>query len=98
MENLQALRRALQGLIEKASVTPTEDGFEVKDKMVGESARELNRTLSPPCVRWKRKPGCERSGYSGKASSGSLTLCPKACIKGSDRTAALRNTEGWLWN
>ena len=44
-ENPQAIRRVLEDLIEKGSVAPTEDGFQVKAKMIGESARDLNRTL-----------------------------------------------------
>ena len=44
-ENPQAVRRILEELIEKGSITPAEQGFQVKARMVGESARELNRTL-----------------------------------------------------
>jgi hypothetical protein len=39
-ENPQAIRRVLEDLIEKGSVTPTDDGFQIKAKMVGESAPE----------------------------------------------------------
>ena len=44
-ENPQAIRRVLEALVEKGSVTPTSDGFEIKAKMIGENARDLNRTL-----------------------------------------------------
>jgi hypothetical protein len=44
-ENPRAIRPILENLIEHGTVMPTEDGFEIKAKMVGESARDLNRTL-----------------------------------------------------
>ena len=44
-ENPQAIRRVLEELVEHGTVTPAEDGLEIKAKMIGESARDLNRTL-----------------------------------------------------
>jgi len=44
-ESPQAVKRVLEELLEGGSITRTEDGFEIKAKMVGESARDLNRTL-----------------------------------------------------
>jgi hypothetical protein len=54
-ENPQAIRHVLENLIEKGSVTPTDDGFQVKAKMIGESARDLNRRLLSALRRVEKK-------------------------------------------
>jgi len=54
-ENPQAIKRVLDELFEGGSVTPIDDGFQVKAKMVGESARDLNRTLLSALRKVERK-------------------------------------------
>jgi len=89
-EHPQAIRQVLEDLIENGSVTPTEDGFQVKARMIGESARDLNRTLLSALRKVEKKTRFERSGHSGKALSGSLTMCPRECAKASDRLKRVR--------
>ena len=65
-ENPQPIRRVLEDLIEKGSVTPMEDGFQVKAKFVGESARELNRTLLSALRRVEKKTRLRAEWAFGK--------------------------------
>lgn len=44
-DNRQTIKRILEELFSKRSITSTDEGFLVKATMYGESARELNRTL-----------------------------------------------------
>lgn len=66
-ENPRAIRRVLDDLIEKGSVTPTEDGFQVKAKMVGESARDLNRTLLSALRKVEKKTRLRAEWAFGKS-------------------------------
>ena len=66
-ENPQAIRRVLEDLIEKCSVTPTDDGFQVKAKMVGESARDLNRTLLSALRKVEKKTRLRAEWAFGKS-------------------------------
>jgi hypothetical protein len=44
-ENPQVIKLALEELISKSSITPTDEGFLVKATLREEDVRELNRTL-----------------------------------------------------
>ena len=66
-ENPQAIRRVPEGLIEKGSVTPTDEGFQVKAKMVGESARDLNRTLLSAPRKVEKKTRLQAEWSFGKS-------------------------------
>jgi hypothetical protein len=44
-ENPKAIKPILDEVLPKGSFTKTDEGFIIKTKMVGESARELNKTL-----------------------------------------------------
>lgn len=66
-ENLQAIRRVLEDFIEKGSVMPTDDGFQVKAKMVGEIARDLNRTLLSALCKVEKKTRLRSEWAFGKS-------------------------------
>ena len=81
-ENPQAIRRVLEDLIEKGSVTPTEDGFQVKAKMVGESARELNRTLLSALRKVEKKTRLRAEWAFGKSVERFFDYVPKGSTRG----------------
>jgi hypothetical protein len=53
--NPSAVQHALGELVPRGSITPTDEGFLVKAKLSGESARELNRRLLSGLRRVERK-------------------------------------------
>jgi hypothetical protein len=65
-ESPLSIRRVLEDLIEKGSITPTEEGFQVKAKMVGESARDPNRTLLSALRRVEKKTRLRAEWAFGK--------------------------------
>lgn len=81
-ENPQAIGRALEGLLEGGLVTPTNDGFQVKAKMVGESARELNRTLLAALRRVEKKTRLRSEWAFGKSVERFFDYVPKGSNKG----------------
>ena len=62
------IRLVLTQLLEHGVVEPTSDGFTVKAKMTGESAKELNRTLLSALRRVERKTRIRSEWTSGKTT------------------------------
>jgi len=81
-ENPQSIRRVLEDLIEHGSVTPIEGGFQVKAKMVGESARDLNRTLLSALRKAEKKTRLRAEWASGKSVERFFDYVPKGVHKG----------------
>jgi hypothetical protein len=80
-ENPQAIRRVLEELIEKGSVTPSEGGFQVKAKMIGESARELNRRLLSALRKVEKKTRLRAQWSFGKSVERFFDYVPKGSYK-----------------
>ncbi len=77
-DNPQAVKRVLQELVSKSSITRTEEGFLVKAELKGASARELNRTLLSTLRRIERKRlGCAQSGPLAVRRSVFSITCPR---------------------
>ena len=81
-ENPRAIRPVLENLIEHGTVTPTPDGFEVKAKMVGESARDLNRTLLSALRKVEKKTRLRAEWAFGKNIERFFDYVPKGVHKG----------------
>jgi hypothetical protein len=81
-ENPQAIRRTLEDLIEKGSVTPSEDGFQIKARMVGESARDLNRTLLSALRKVEKKTRLRAEWVFGTSVERFFDYVPKGLHKG----------------
>ena len=81
-ENPQAIRRVLEDLIEKGSVTPTDDGFQVKAKMIGENARDLNRTLLSALRKVEKKTRLRAEWAFGKTVERLFDYVPKGSTRG----------------
>jgi hypothetical protein len=54
-ENPQGIKRVLEELFPKKSITTTDEGFLVKTTMHGENAQDLNRTLLSALRQVERK-------------------------------------------
>jgi len=80
-ENPKAIRRLLEGLIEKGSVTPTEQGFQVKAQMVGESARDLNRSFLSALRKVEKKTRLRAEWAFGKSVERFFDYVPKGSHK-----------------
>ena len=80
--NPQAIRRVLEDLIESGSVTPIGDGFQVKAKMIGESARELNRTLLSALRKVEKKTRLRAEWAFGKSVERFFDYVPKGSTRG----------------
>jgi len=80
-DNPQAIRRVLEGLVEKGSVSPTEDGFQVKAKMIGESARELNRALLSALRKAEKKTRLRAEWSFGKSVERFFDYVPRGSHK-----------------
>jgi hypothetical protein len=81
-ENPKAIRPVLEDLIEKGSVTPTDDGFQVKAKMVGESARDLNRALLSALRKVEKKTRLRAEWAFGKRVERFFDYVPKGSTRG----------------
>jgi hypothetical protein len=81
-ENHQAIRPVLENLIQKGSVTPTSDGFQVKAKMIGESARDLNRTLLSALRKVEKKTRLRAEWAFGKTVERFFDYVPKGSTRG----------------
>ena len=66
-ENPKAIKPVLDEVLPKGSVTKTDDGFLIKAKMVGESARELNKTLLSALRKVVKKTRLRSEWVSGKS-------------------------------
>ena len=65
-ENPKAIKPVLDEVLPKGSVTKTDEGFLIKVRMVGESARELNRTLLSALRRAEKKTRLRSEWANGK--------------------------------
>ena len=81
-ENPRAIRPVLEDLIEHGTVTPTDDGFQVKAKMIGESARDLNRTLLSTLRRVEKKTRLRAEWAFGKDVERFFDYASKGVHKG----------------
>jgi len=81
-ENPRAIRPVLEDLIEHGTVTPTSDGFEIKAKMVGESARDLNRTLLSALRKVEKKTRLRAEWAFGKNIERFFDYVPKGVHMG----------------
>jgi len=82
-ENPQAVRRVLEDLIKSGSVTLTDGSFQVEAKMVGESARELNRTLLSALRKVEKKTRLRAEWAFGKRVERFFDHVPKGSSTGS---------------
>jgi hypothetical protein len=80
-ENPQVVKRALQELVSKSSITRTEEGFLVKAELSGASARELNRTLLSALRRVERKTRLRAEWKSGGTTERFFDYVPKGSRK-----------------
>ena len=80
-ENPRAIKRVLEELFGGGSVTPTQDGFQLKAKMVGESARELNRTLLSALRKVEKKTRLRAEWAFGKDVERFFDYVPKGTHK-----------------
>ena len=80
-ENPQAVQRALEELVSKGSITPTDEGFLVKVMLSGESARELNRTLLSALRRIEGKTRLRAEWMSGGTVERFFDYVPKGSTK-----------------
>ncbi len=76
-ENLKAIKLVLDELLPKGSVTKSDDGFVIKAKMTGESARELNRTLLSSLRKAEKKTRLRSEWASGKTVEKFFDYVPK---------------------
>ena len=81
-ENPQAIRPVLEELVEHGTVTPTEDGYEIKAKMIGESARDLNRTLLSALRKVEKKTRLRAKWAFGKTVERFFDYVPKGSTRG----------------
>ena len=65
-DNPKAIKRVLKEVLPKGSVTKTDDGFLIKARMVGESARELNKSLLSALRRAEKKTRLRSEWVSAK--------------------------------
>ncbi len=65
-ENPKAIKPVLDEVLPKGSVTKTEEGFLIKARMVGESARELNKLLLSALRRVEKRTRLRSEWASGK--------------------------------
>ncbi len=66
-DNPKAIKPVLDEVLPKGSVTTTDEGFLIKTKMSGESARELNKTLLSALRRAEKKTRLRSEWVSGKS-------------------------------
>ena len=65
-ENPKAIKPVLDEVLPKGSVTKTEEGFLIKARIAGESARELNKELLSALRRVEKKTRLRSEWASGK--------------------------------
>jgi uncharacterized NAD(P)/FAD-binding protein YdhS len=80
-DNPQAIKRVLDELFRDGLVTVTEDGFQIKAKMIGESARELNRTLLSALRKVEKKTRLRAEWAFGKSVEHFFDYVPKGSRK-----------------
>jgi hypothetical protein len=80
-ENPHGIKRVLEKLFPKKSITSTEEGFLVKAVMRGETARDLNRTLLSALRRVERKTRLRAEWRSGGTTERFFDYVPKGSCK-----------------
>jgi hypothetical protein len=80
-ENPHSIKRVLEELFPKTSVTRTDEGFLVKATMHGEAARGLNRTLLSALRRVERKTRLRAEWTSGCTAERFFDYVPKGTRK-----------------
>lgn len=80
-ENPKAIKLALEEILSKGSIKPTEEGFLVETKIQGESARELNRTLLSALRRVERRTRLRTEWKSGGMIERFFDYVPKGSRK-----------------
>jgi hypothetical protein len=80
-ENAKGIKRVLQELFPKKSITLTDEGFLVKATMHGETGRDLNRTLLSALRRVERKTRLRAEWTSGGATQRFFDYVPKGTRK-----------------
>ncbi len=76
-EDRRAIKKVLEELVAKRSITTTDEGFLVKATMYGESARELNRWLLSALRRVERKTRLRSEWKSGGRTERFFDYVPK---------------------
>ena len=79
-DNLKAIKLVLDELLPKGSVTKSDDGFLIKAKLAGESARELNKTLLSALRRAEKKTRLRSEWASGKSVEKFFDYVPKGTV------------------
>lgn len=80
-DNRQAIKKVLEEIVEKGSITSTDEGFLLKTIMFGDSARELNRSLLSSLRRAERKTRLRSEWISGGTSERFFDYVPKGSHK-----------------
>jgi hypothetical protein len=80
-ENPRGIKRVLEELFPRKSITSTEDGFLVKATMRGENARDLNRTMLSALRRVERKTRLRSEWTSGGTTERFFDYVPKGSRK-----------------
>jgi hypothetical protein len=80
-ENPLGIKRVLQELFPKKSITTTDEGFLVKAMTYGETARDLNRTLLSALRRIERKTRLRAEWTSGGTTERFFDYVPKGTRK-----------------
>lgn len=76
-ENPKAIKPVLDQVLPKGSVTKTDEGFLIKVRIVGESARELNKSLLSALRRAEKKTRLRSEWASGKSVEKFFDYVPK---------------------
>ncbi len=77
-----AIRAPLERVLgPKAQIEPTDDGFEVKAEMSGESAKELNRQLLSELRRAEKKTRLRAEWTAGRMTEKFFDYVPKGIKK-----------------
>jgi hypothetical protein len=80
--SLAKIKPVLEKLIgSKGTITATEDGFEIKAEMIGESAKELNRTLLSELRRVEKKTRLRAEWVSGNTKEKFFDYVPKGTMQ-----------------
>ncbi len=80
-ENPDTVKRVLHEILPKGAVTKTEDGFQLKADLTGESARELNRELLSALRRVEKKTRLRAEWKSGNVVERFFDYVPKGSRK-----------------
>jgi hypothetical protein len=80
-ENSHGIKRVLEELFSKTSITRTDEGFLVKATMHGENARDLNRSLLSALRRVERKTRLRAEWTSGGTTKRFFDYVPKGTRK-----------------